>query len=37
VEKVAIAPTLDADQRRTATSAGYLAQDLNDLTAGLLS
>ncbi len=35
VEKVAIAPALDADQRRAIAEHGYLAEDLNDLTRGL--
>lgn len=36
VEKLAIAPTLDAEQRSACTAAGYLPRDLNDLTDGLL-
>lgn len=36
LEKVAIAPTLDAEQRRACAKAGYLPQDLHDLTDGLL-
>lgn len=36
VEKVAIAPTLDAAQRHAARDAGYVPEDLGDLTAGLL-
>lgn len=36
VEKVAIAPTLDADHRQRAVAAGYLPQDLTELTEGLL-
>lgn len=35
VEKVAVAPALDVDQRRVARDAGYLPQDLHDLTEGL--
>jgi uncharacterized protein len=35
VEKVAIAPSLDDPQRNDAIRAGYIAQDLNDLTKGL--
>ncbi|WP_126148346.1 ATP-binding protein [Synechococcus elongatus] len=37
VEKVAIAPVLSTEQRQAAELAGYLPQDLNDLTQGLLS
>lgn len=36
VRKVAVVPHLDADQRRAITAAGYLAEDLRDLTEGLL-
>lgn len=36
VRKVAIAPHLDPDHRRAITAAGYLAEDLRDLTEGLL-
>jgi AAA+ ATPase superfamily predicted ATPase len=36
VDRLAIAPTLDPAQRRACTDAGYLPQDLNDLTDGLL-
>jgi len=36
VEKVAIAPLLDASHRQACNRAGYLAQDLGDLTEGLL-
>ena len=36
VEKLAVAPLLDADQRRACTDAGYRPQDLNDLATGLL-
>lgn len=36
VERVAIAPTLDAGHRRRAVAAGYLPQDLTELTEGLL-
>lgn len=35
LEKVAIAPNLDADHRKAIQSRGYIDQDLNDLTAGL--
>ena len=35
VQKVAIAPALDADHRRAAAARGYLAEDLGDLTRGL--
>jgi AAA+ ATPase superfamily predicted ATPase len=35
VERLAVAPTLTAEQRSACAAAGYLAQDLNDLTAGL--
>ena len=35
VEKVAIAPVHSAETRALAARAGYLPQDLNDLTAGL--
>ncbi|MBI5486269.1 MAG: ATP-binding protein [Deltaproteobacteria bacterium] len=35
VQKVAIAPALDPETRRTIEGRGYLAQDLRDLTAGL--
>lgn len=35
VERVAIAPLLDDRHRQAAERAGYLAQDLRDLTAGL--
>lgn len=34
VEKVAIAPSLDAAHRRARAQAGYLPQDLTDLTDG---
>ncbi len=36
VERVAIAPRLDADQRRAVRDRGYRPQDLGDLAAGLL-
>ena len=36
LEKVAIAPTLDPVERRACADAGYLPQDLRDLTDGLL-
>jgi AAA+ ATPase superfamily predicted ATPase len=36
VERVAVAPTLDAEHRRACATAGYLPQDLSDLTEGLL-
>lgn len=35
VEKVAVAPTLDADTRRRITERGYIPEDLSDLTLGL--
>lgn len=35
IEKVAIAPTLDEDQRKGIAEAGYIPQDLTDLTEGL--
>ena len=35
VEKVASAPRLSAEQRAEITQAGYIPQDLNDLTTGL--
>ena len=35
VEKVALAPTLDAAQRRDIEERGYIPQDLNDLLQGL--
>jgi hypothetical protein len=35
VERVAIAPSLTTEQRRAIEAAGYVAQDLGDLTAGL--
>jgi AAA+ ATPase superfamily predicted ATPase len=35
IERVAIAPTLSQKHRAAITRAGYLPQDLNDLTAGL--
>jgi hypothetical protein len=35
IEKVAIAPKLSADQRAAISRAGYLPQDLIDLTRGL--
>lgn len=37
IEKLAVAPSLDSAHRRACASAGYLAQDLDDLTEGLLS
>ncbi len=37
VERVAIAPGLDREQRRAITAKGDLAQDLGDLTSPLLS
>jgi len=37
VEKVAVAPALDIDQRRACTAGGCVPQDLHDLTAGLLA
>jgi len=36
VQRVAVAPSLDTDQRETIAAQRYLPQDLNDLTAGLL-
>lgn len=36
VEKMAIAPVLDADHRRACAAAGYIPRDLRDLTEGLL-
>ena len=36
VDRIAIAPSLNADQRQACAAAGYLPQDLGDLTAGLL-
>jgi hypothetical protein len=36
IEKVAVAPTLDAEVRRRIADWGYIAEDLNDLTRGLL-
>lgn len=37
VDKLAIAPVLDAEQRHACAAAGYLPQDLQDLTEGLLT
>jgi len=37
VQKVAIAPTLSPAQRSAIVAAGYIAPDLHDLTAGLLT
>jgi AAA+ ATPase superfamily predicted ATPase len=35
IEKVALAPSLDADHRRVIESRGYIPEDLQDLTLGL--
>ncbi len=35
IERVCLAPQIPAEVRKTLESSGYLAQDLNDLTAGL--